>query len=194
MTIGLAILAAGSSSRMGRAKQLLPWGGTTLIRSVVAQAIASGLGPVACVLGAQAERIRAELHDDPVTILVNDRHLQGPGTSVHTAARWAASRRFDGLLVLLADQPRIRATDLERLASTFAASGALAAGAAYDDGVGVPAIFSRDLFHRLVSLPVDGGAKAFLRSSLRVAAVPFPDSLADLDTPADYSAEMAHRV
>ncbi len=188
-TIGIAILAAGSSSRMGCVKQLLPWGGTTLIRSVVAQALASGLGPVAVVIGAHAARLSTELQYDPVNILANERHASGPGTSVQAAAQWAAARRLSGLVVMLGDQPRIAGPDLQRLAAVFHASGVSAIGAAYDDGAGVPALFASSLFPRLLTIPAQGGAKALLRALPDTILLPFPDALVDLDTPMEYARE-----
>ena len=55
------ILAAGSSSRMGRSKQLLPWGGVSLIRRAASSAIEAGCSPVVVVVGSGADEVRAEL-------------------------------------------------------------------------------------------------------------------------------------
>src|SRR5689334_6760849 len=60
--IGIILLAAGASSRMGSPKQLLRIKGISLIRRAAEQATDSGCQPVVVVLGANADRIAPELH------------------------------------------------------------------------------------------------------------------------------------
>ena len=60
-TIGLMILAAGASTRMGTPKQLLPFQGRSLLRHIAEEAIASCCNPVVLVLGSQAERMKLEV-------------------------------------------------------------------------------------------------------------------------------------
>lgn len=60
-TVGLVILAAGASTRMGTPKQLLPYQGQTLLHHIAEVAIASVCRPIVVVLGAQAERIEPEV-------------------------------------------------------------------------------------------------------------------------------------
>ena len=61
--VGAIVLAAGSSSRLGRAKQLLPFRGGTLIRHAVAAAIGSRLETAVLVLGANADPIAKDVLD-----------------------------------------------------------------------------------------------------------------------------------
>src|SRR5437764_15437417 len=55
------VLAAGTSSRMGRNKLFLPLGGTSVLRRAVATARDAGLDPVLVVLGHESDRALAEL-------------------------------------------------------------------------------------------------------------------------------------
>ena len=55
------LLAAGTSSRMGKAKQLLDWRGQPLVRHVAQQALASALDSMIVVVGHEADTVRAAL-------------------------------------------------------------------------------------------------------------------------------------
>ena len=59
--LGVVILGAGASSRMGRPKLLLPWGGTTVIGRLVAQWRELGAGQIAVVRRAEDAALVAEL-------------------------------------------------------------------------------------------------------------------------------------
>ena len=59
VTIAAIILAAGESTRMGRPKQLLPWGGTTLVAWQVQQMREAGADDVVVVLGHAADEVHA---------------------------------------------------------------------------------------------------------------------------------------
>ena len=63
MFISGVILAAGSSSRLGRPKQLLELDDEPILRIVVRNAIASRLGEVIVVLGAHAKEIAGAVGD-----------------------------------------------------------------------------------------------------------------------------------
>ena len=191
MRLGIAILAAGVSSRMGGVKQLLPWRGTTLIRHVAGVAVASKLGPVAVVLGAHGWRITTELVADPVRALGNDVYARGPGTSVRVAAQWAEESGLDALMIILGDQPFVTVEDLRTLAGLVTTRGAALAAVGYDEGPGVPAVFTRTYLPQLREVPDAAGAKAVLRAHTgAVAIAAMPHARIDLDTPADYEAAL----
>ena len=59
--IGLVVLAAGASVRMKRPKQLLSFGGKTLLRRAAETALASDCGKVCVVLGANFEKLREKI-------------------------------------------------------------------------------------------------------------------------------------
>ena len=58
MTVAGLVLAAGSSERLGQPKQLLPYGGGTLLGHVLDTARACDFDQLLCVLGADEEGIR----------------------------------------------------------------------------------------------------------------------------------------
>jgi molybdenum cofactor cytidylyltransferase len=59
--------------------------------------------------------------------------------------------------------------------------------AQYSGTIGVPAMFKRELFHELISLPPEAGARSLLRGSdAKVTPFPLPEAAVDIDTPEDF--------
>src|SRR6185503_16376101 len=86
-SIGLIILAAGASTRLGKPKQLLRYGGKSLLFHAAQTAIASVCKPVVIVLGAYAELLKQEVQDLPVQVLENPHWQEGMGTSISTGIK-----------------------------------------------------------------------------------------------------------
>ena len=113
--IGIILLAAGSSSRMGVPKQLLDFHGIPLLRHVAEVARAAACGPVVVVLGSREQEMRSVLSDLDVEIEVNERWAEGMGTSIQTGVKKLADRQIDGVILALADQPFVTPELLRRL-------------------------------------------------------------------------------
>ncbi len=75
--MGLIILAAGGSTRLGQPKQLLLFRGKTLLKHTVEQALNSRCHPIIVVLGSQAEQIELEINSFPIIIVKNLNWQQG---------------------------------------------------------------------------------------------------------------------
>ncbi len=185
---GVIVLAAGESSRMGRPKQLLPYRGSNLLRHAADTALATGLGPVVIVLGAEAERCREALGQLDIRTVVNPDWAQGMGSSIATgvAELERLAPQLDGVLILLHDQPAIPA---ERLRALVAARGEedLVVAARYGDVVGVPAYFRREVFTELSGLNGQAGARKIIELHRdHVHRFDLPEARFDVDTPADY--------
>jgi molybdenum cofactor cytidylyltransferase len=185
------VLAAGGSNRLGRAKQLLPFAGETLLLHAV-QAVA-GANPrrLLVVLGAQAAAIRATIGaaGRPVEVLENPRWTAGIGSSIRAGivAIEAGEPGCDGVLIGVCDQPLVPAAHYARLRATFTAAPDHLVASHYQGGVGVPAFFPRAVFAELRALPVSAGAKRLLeRQGARVIHVPCSEAAFDVDTEADY--------
>jgi CTP:molybdopterin cytidylyltransferase MocA len=80
--VGIVLLAAGGSTRMGQPKQLLAIAGQSMLRRAAVAAVGSGCTPAIVVLGAQAETLHNELTNLPITIAVNDAWQRGLGGSI----------------------------------------------------------------------------------------------------------------
>jgi molybdenum cofactor cytidylyltransferase len=184
------ILAAGASSRMGRAKALLELEGRSLVARAADAAAASGARPIVVVLGADADRIRAHLAGLPVHVAQNPHWASGMASSIRTglAAALALDPDVDAVLIALCDQPALSADIIARLAGLHRATGRMAA-ARYGGRHGAPAVFGRAHFPALSALHGEEGARALLnREPEAVAGIDLPEMAVDLDTPMDVEA------
>src|SRR4051794_40538059 len=129
------VLGAGGSKRLGRPKQLLPFGAGTLLGHVLATARACPFDQTIVAIGGAAEDVRAAVDLDGVQVVVNDAYGEGCSSSI-AAALAAVDERCDVLVLMLGDQPGVTA---ETVAALLAGrGGAELAGGRYDDGRGRP--------------------------------------------------------
>lgn len=187
--IGIIILALGASTRLGTPKQLLPYQGKSLLRHTAEVAVASGCRPIVVVLGAQVERLAMEVQQLPVHIVENKRWNEGMSSSIQTGLRELQSFHppVKAVVMLLCDQPFVSALLVQQLTEVHHCTGKPIVASDYAETVGVPALFSRDLFPDLMMLQVDRGARYVLQNRAQaVARVPFPFCAIDIDTPSDY--------
>ena len=172
---------------MGFPKQLIVHEGEPLVRRIAAAAVEAGASPVVVVLGANAEMIAPALAGlASVTTIVNGEWSKGLASSL-VAGLSAVSEdaRCDAVLVTLADQPLVDAAALRRLLAAFGSERRIVASA-YNDTVGVPAVFAREHLDDLMRLTGDAGAGTWLRSRLsEVTCVPLDVAAFDIDTPSD---------
>ena len=142
------------------------------------------------MLGAEAERIRAELSDIAVSFVENARWAEGIGTSI--AAGVAAVSHWDGIVILACDQPHVSAATINQLIAKHEASGQPIVAASYSETLGVPAFFAREYFSELQQLAPDEGAKRLLLQHCdSIATLEFNEGAVDLDTPGDYERFLA---
>ena len=186
-SIGVVILAAGASSRLGQPKQLVQYRGRTLLRHAAEAAAASGCRPIVTVLGANAKALRGELAGLPVWIVENEDWEQGMGTSIAAGVRpLADSGRLDGAVVLLADQPLVGPDLIKDLVARFEETMAPVVASEYAGTLGVPALFAEMLFPELLALDGPSGAKQVIQKHRNTAAlVVFDGGVVDIDTPED---------
>jgi len=188
MKMGAVVLAAGESRRMGRPKQLLPWGEHTVLETVIAAALAVPVAEVAVVLGAGADSVRAgtRCEDERVRWVVNDGFLAGMLTSVQAGVA-ALSGDCDGFLLFLGDQPLVGPDVTLRLASAYGRGSILLP--VHDGRRGHPPLYCLSYREELLSLGPELGLRELNRrhpEAVREVAVSSPSIHIDLDTPEDY--------
>ena len=187
--IASLILAAGSSSRMGTPKQLLPWKDTTLLSRAIGTAEASVVHDVYVVLGAHHDKIRPIISGGNSTIIHNKRWQEGLGSSIVSGIEYFGEHKkaYAAVLVLLCDQPLISPQYLNLLIQTFAENKKGIVATNYGNRAGVPAIFAKKYFNALMELQGDKGAKNLMeRNGEDTIVLENGENLTDLDTRVEY--------
>src|SRR5918997_5647856 len=190
MGVGAVVLAAGSSSRMGHAKQTLQFRGESLLRRAALAALGAGCRPVIVVTGAYAELSRRELNGLDVREVLNTLWETGMASSVRAGveALLGADADAEAAVLLLCDQPHVTADVISRLVEARRATGSPLVASAYGGGFGVPALFGRTLFAELTRLEGAAGAKQVInRHASEAHFLSFPGGEVDVDTPDDFS-------
>ena len=184
------VLGAGGSSRLGRPKQLLPYGDGTLLGHVVGVARACPFDQRIVAIGGATEEVRATVDLGGADVVVNDGYGAGCSSSI-AAALAVVDPRCDVLVLMLGDQPGVTAVTV---AALLAGRGdAPLAVCRYDDGRGHPIALGRSVFRELAGLHGDTGVWRLLderAGDVREVAVAGRIPL-DVDTPEDYRAVLA---
>lgn len=187
--VSAVILAAGTSSRMGQAKQLLALGESTVLAQTLAHVQAAAFHEIILVLGASAESIRSRLPSPhELKIVVNPDYQQGIASSLRTGLM-AVDPNSDAALIILGDQPFLRPQTLDRIVDEYRRSQAQIVIPLYQGQRGNPVLLDRSVFAEVMALEGDVGSRAIFANHLDgIVNVEVEDKgiLLDLDEPADY--------
>jgi molybdenum cofactor cytidylyltransferase len=185
--IAIILLAAGASSRMGQSKQQLLIEGKPLLVHSAEIAIRSDAAKVIVVLGSQEEAHQKILSHVAVDIIFNSRWQTGMGSSLKTGLSKAISNNpeTEAILVMVCDQPLLTVEHINSLIQKYRKTNAILVASAYANTLGVPALFSRELFKEILNLSDEQGAKKIIQK-YAVETVDFPEGSIDLDSTEDY--------
>jgi CTP:molybdopterin cytidylyltransferase MocA len=195
--VSAVILAAGAGTRFGGGKVRAPLDGRPLLAHVLAAVHEAGIRRVVVVLGRDAGAVLDAVRDvEPaalagVTVAVNPAPERGLSTSLRLGFGVAsAAPAPEGVLFLLADQPRVRAAVLRALCDAPAPDGAVAVAPRYDeDAAPNPVLLLRAGWPLVAGMDGDRGLGPLLaRETGRVIRVPVPGANPDIDTRADLAA------
>jgi molybdenum cofactor cytidylyltransferase len=189
------VLAAGSSTRMGRNKMLLEVGGQPLVRRAVAAALDAGLEPVLVVVGHEAERVREAIAGLDCRAVLNPDHAQGVRVSMQAGIR-ALPPEAGAAVIILADMPFVSADMVRTVAERYRAGDAPLVVSEYGDVNAPPTLYDRALFGELLEGSGEGCGKHVVKKHKHQAVVvAWPESaLADVDAPEDYQRAAARLV
>lgn len=185
---GVIILAAGSSSRLGQPKQLLSFQGKTLLQRVIDEAVSAQAATVVVVLGANHQLIAENTNLNKTSVVVNEQWQSGMASSIKAGIGiLTGHHEIESALLTLCDQPYVDGELLAGLVQAQQNSGKPIVACAYGGIVGVPAVFSREMFPDLMALQgLEGARKLISAKPEQLVTVPFPNGVIDIDTIADY--------
>lgn len=182
------ILAAGSGSRMGRIKQLLPFGKSNILDHVIQNARFSELYEIIVVLGYCSDKIKKSVDLTETTIVINKEYSKGQSYSLKAGVAMV-SDSCDAVMFLLGDQPLVGVSVINALINAFETSDAPIAIPYCNGQRGNPVIIARPLFSRLKLLYADTGARVLFKEfEHEILKIPIADKAIffDVDTREDY--------
>ena len=185
--IGVLLLAAGSSTRMGSNKMLMQIDGETVLRRAAATAIAAGFDPVMVVTGHEREKAEAAIDGLDCLAAFNADY----DTGIHTSVRAGIDELPDGvdaIVIMLADMPFVTAGMLRDLMARYRDSDAPLVISRYGGEIPAPPmLYDRSLFGELRVMQRRCGREVVRRHRDEAVELQWPmEALADLDTPEDY--------
>jgi molybdenum cofactor cytidylyltransferase len=187
--VGAVILAAGASTRMGMPKQLLQFGGQTLLRRAASTALEARCRPVIVVTGAYATASREALRGLDVQEAENQQWEAGISSSVRVGIKAfvTANPQATAIVLMLCDQPFVTHEVIAGLVAAHIETGRSIIASRYGGAYGVPALFGSAHFAELTALEGAAGAKQIIQKHLpKVHLLPFPGGEIDVDTPDDF--------
>jgi molybdenum cofactor cytidylyltransferase len=181
------VLAAGSSTRMGRNKLLLDVGNEPLARRVVLTAVGAGLSPVLVVLGHEAADVEKAIGDATHRAVFNERYAESPRFSLQCGIR-SVPEECAGAIVLLGDMPFVTKEMLREISlKGRKGSGVPLVVSRYGDVQAPPTFYSSSLFEEISGLSSGCGRKIVERHLAEAAVLSWaPELLSDVDVAADY--------
>jgi molybdenum cofactor cytidylyltransferase len=149
------LLAAGLSSRMGEPKQLLPFGESTIVETVVDSMLGAKFNEVIVVVGHCGAQVRAQLGTRPVRIVFNSDYREGMLTSAQTGIRTLQGN--EAFALMLVDQPFITSDLIDQVVSAYTQTNKGIALPSYNYKRGHPVIFHQRYAREILALDAESG-------------------------------------
>ena len=200
------ILSAGTSTRMGRDKALLPWppaspssataAGETLLSAAIL-ALKPFTETIVVVAGRNADNIANVVCVNGASMVPNPDPDRGQFSSLQVGLNEVLARGCDAAMITLVDCPPLSTASLERLSASFdriLALGKWGVAPESNGRRGHPLLASRALIDAFLAAPVTSNAREIKRAHAHlIESVPVPDSLmsVDVNTPEEYAALLA---
>ena len=186
--IAVLILAAGKSSRMKAIKQLEKIDKKTLLEITLEKVQTLFSSTIYCIVGANADKIKAETTTKNIEFIKNNNFKNGLSSSIVSGIQYfkANNLNFEGVFILLADQPAIDVAYLKDMIHLFNINKEVIIASNYGEKFGVPAIIPKKYFSNLLLIQGDKGAKEFINSRKNeIISSKLNTNLVDIDTKED---------
>jgi molybdenum cofactor cytidylyltransferase len=186
------VLAAGRSSRMGRAKATLPAGdGHTFLTRIVRTFLDADVDDVVVVVGHEADAIARAFAESglPARFVVNDDYDRGQLSSLLAGLRVVDRPGVSAVLVTLVDVPLVSAATVRAVVGAYRRTRVPIVRPTSGDRHGHPLLIDRSLFDALRGADPDAGAKPIVRAHATAAgdiAIDDEGAFTDIDTEDDY--------
>ena len=182
------LLAAGESKRMGKPKELMPFGQSSIVEQTIDNLLGSAVNEVIVVIGHRAEEVIRLIATRPVKLAVNPNYEQGMSTSIIAGLNLVDSQA-QAIMLALGDQPAIDRQTINRLIKAFYTHDKGIAIPTYQGRRGHPIIFAVKYKEKLLELKGDIGGRQIVKDhpdDILEVAVNSESILTDIDTISDY--------
>jgi molybdenum cofactor cytidylyltransferase len=185
--IGIVLLAAGSSSRMGHNKLSFIFEGKTMLQNTIDEAINSKTSDIVLVLGANHKENIFEFSGNNAYVVLNKNWKKGIGSSIKCGLQHLIQKqaKLNAVIISVCDQPYLTSEVFDRLISAYANSNKKIIASTYNELLGVPVLYDQSLFDDLLNIPDEHGAKKYVVEQAGkdiLDTIPFPKGEIDIDT------------
>lgn len=187
--IGVILLAAGASRRLGQPKQLVAFQGQPLLQRMIEVVAPFQFGSKFLLLGAYAAPIKRAILAPGWELVENPQWEEGIASSIRLGVEKTLARQptTEHLLFLLSDQPFVTPSLIQTLVETQLTGDQPITACRYQRGSGVPVVLARNFFPELQALQGDQGARRILKQHPdAIRMITFEKGDFDVDTPEDY--------
>lgn len=182
------VLAAGESKRMGRSKQLLPFGKKTILETVIDHISQSTVDDTLIVLGSKREKIEEAIKDFPVKSVHNPNFKKGMLSSVQKGFA-SLPEDVDAVLVFLGDQPMIPSSVINEIVRAYQSTEKGIVLPVYEHKRGHPVLISTRYREEVAHLNPEIGLRELVHKheeDILEVQIDSSSILEDIDTPDDY--------
>ncbi len=187
--ISAVVLAAGQSTRMGRAKMSLPWGGTTVLGHVIDVFRAAGIEDVLVVTGGDRAAVEAIATRCEARVAFNPHYAEQDMLRSLQIGLSSMPPDTEASLIGLGDQPQVLESTVRTLLDAYGRTFASLIVPSYQMRRGHPWLIARSLWDAVLQMQAQETPRDFLRTNagrILHINVETPTILSDLDTPEDY--------
>ena len=155
------LLAGGSSTRLGKPKQMVTWQGDYLINHMIGIIHKGGIDCLHVILGYQYQEIRRIINDPNVQIIHNNKWESGISSSIK-AGITSFKDGINGLFIFVVDQPFLDETLIRKMKDIFYNGNADIVVPRVMNQQCNPVLFRNSLFKELLSIQGDRGGKSLI--------------------------------
>jgi molybdenum cofactor cytidylyltransferase len=186
------VLAAGESRRMGEAKLLLPFGGKTIIETIIENVMQSKVDKVLVVLGSDKEKIEEKIKSLPLEFAFNPDYRSGMLSSIQAGFR-ALPEDAQAALIILGDQPSVSSKVINNVIAAYKKTGKGIVLPVYKKERGHPVLIDTKYRQEVANLSPEIGLRELVYNrpdDILEVKVETSSVLRDIDDAEDYRKEL----